>query len=242
MGEQTPVYDASQIQVLQEADVQRVRPRMYFGAERDDPMLPLGVLIHVVEDAVGERPVGPVLTVRVVVEGDLCFRVEDDGPGLPTAPTGGTFDPAPMVVRVFESSNSAPRGGLGVGTAMCSQVTAAVRRDGHCYHVDAGPYRRASLTDLGPAEGHGTSVRFVLDEDYLPEGAALPLDPAPSIAAALTAPAPFGRNRTLGRTDLVVHDERTGSRTHLTVLPRGVRRCPDCYFAPDAPLAAPRAW
>jgi hypothetical protein len=63
-----------------------MRRKMYFAAERDDPRLPGQVLRLAVGDFLREAPVGPVLTVSVVIESDLVFCSEDDGPGLRIEP------------------------------------------------------------------------------------------------------------------------------------------------------------
>ncbi|WP_345679998.1 hypothetical protein [Yinghuangia aomiensis] len=192
-------------------------------------------------DVLWEFHVGPVLNVRVVIESDRCFRVEDDGPGLPIHPVGPRWDPAPWVVRMFRelvAGACPPRGvGLAVPTAACSQVAASVRRDGRHYQVDSGFGRETRLTDLGPAEGHGTSMRFVLDEEYLTSGAVLPQDPAAAIEAAIDTPLWSGKTKVRGRVDVRIEDLRTGSRVLRTVLPNGTGRCSACIFDCEDPLA-----
>ncbi|MBC6448608.1 hypothetical protein [Actinokineospora xionganensis] len=66
----------------------RSRPRMYFGADRDDPALPGLVLRLVVDDA---RCDG---AVRVEIQGDPDFTVTDDGVGMPlVTPDGRAWPP-----------------------------------------------------------------------------------------------------------------------------------------------------
>jgi len=62
----------------------RQRPEFYFGVRKGDPALPGRVLWLVVQDALRDDPVGPVLHVQVDIESDLAFTVRDDGPGLST--------------------------------------------------------------------------------------------------------------------------------------------------------------
>jgi DNA gyrase/topoisomerase IV subunit B len=233
--------NASEIHVLDGREGVRKRPEMYFGVGADDPALPLRVLLEAVDDAVWEVAVGPALDVRVVIESDRRFRIEDNGPGLPTKLTGPKWAGVPWVVRMLTSpavGTCPPRGtNLAVPAALCSQVTAIVRSGGRGYRVDAGFRNAVHLTEMGPAEGHGTSVSFALDEAYLAEGAVLPLDPAPAIQAALAAPRWGGKTRVRGRVELLGEDHRTGSQARLTVLPNGDNRCAACHFDCEDPLA-----
>ncbi|MGR7002061.1 ATP-binding protein [Yinghuangia aomiensis] len=165
--------------ILVLTDVHEVvrRRRMYLGAERDDPLLPLHVLRHAVDDALSEQLVGPVLHVDVVIASDHRFHVTDDGAGLPTEPRA---DGTPHAVAMFQElcvGRNPPRGiDLAVPTALCSAVTVSLRHLGRAYRLDSGYRRGTVLTDLGPAEGHGTAMEFVLDTAFVPEG--LPADAA----------------------------------------------------------------
>jgi DNA gyrase/topoisomerase IV subunit B len=81
-----PGYDGVPITVSTAMESIRKRPRMYLGAERDDPRLPGQALWVAVRDALVETPVDPTLTVSVVVESDLVFGIQDDGVGLRVDP------------------------------------------------------------------------------------------------------------------------------------------------------------
>jgi hypothetical protein len=239
-----PRCDASRTRVIQNHhQAVRMRPHVYLGAEPEEPDPPLSVLLQVVGDAVWEVPVAPVLSVGVVVESDRRFRVEDDGSGLPTRLSGPVWQQVPTAVRMFSElsvGHCPPRGvgALVVPTAVCSSVSADIRSLGRGYRVDSGFHQKTRLTDLGPAQGHGTSLEFVLDDDYFPDGSVLPLDPAPAIEAMLDTPTWDGMTRVRGRVDLLIEDRRSGSRVLRTVLPMGTGRCAACHFDCADPLVA----
>lgn len=210
-----PRYRAHDIVVLTDAhEAVRPRTRMYLGAERGDPLLPLHVLRHAVDDALSEQPVGPVLHVDVVIASDHRFHVTDDGPGLPTQPRADGTPCAVAMFRELFAGRNPPRGiGLAVPTALCSAVTVSLRRAGRAYRLDSGFRRGTVLTGLGSAEGHGTAIEFVLDRGFVPEG--LPAD----AADALVSPRPEGEGRIKGRVDLCIEDRRSGVRLTRHLLP-----------------------
>lgn len=197
---------AHDVVVLADAhEAVRRRTRLYLGAEPGDPLLPLHVLRHAVDDALSEQPVGPVLHVDVLITSDHGFRVTDDGPGLPTQPRA---DGTPLAVAMFRqllTGTNPPRGiGLAVPTALCSAVTVSLRHADRAYRLDSGYRRGTVLTDLGPAEGHGSAMEFVLDGAFVPEG--LPADAADALASFRSE----GEGRIHGRVDLSIEDRRSG--------------------------------
>lgn len=203
---QEPRYRARDIVVLTDAhEAVRQRTGICLGAEHHDPLLPLHVLRYAVDDALSEQPTGPVLHVDVVIASDHRFHVTDDGPGLPTQPRA---DGTPCAVAMFRDlliGRNPPRGiGLAVPTALCSAVTVSLRHAGRAYRLDSGYRCGTVLTDLGPAEGHGTAMAFVLDRAFVPAG--LPADAADALAGAR----PEGEGRIHGRVDLRVEDRRSG--------------------------------
>jgi DNA gyrase/topoisomerase IV subunit B len=106
----------------------RRRPNMYFGRERTDPELPGAVLWLAVGDALSEEPVEPPLHVRVIIETDRQFTVEDNGPGLPVEPVAEGRGPAAAEMLTGLPCGRYPRGWhhLAAVTAVCSMVTADV--------------------------------------------------------------------------------------------------------------------
>src|SRR5690242_10396275 len=89
----------------------RMRPTMYLAAERDDPRLPGQALRVAVRDFLTERPIGPTLTVSVVIESNLVFCVEDDGPGLRIEPITPSRAPwASEALTELFAGGGAPRG------------------------------------------------------------------------------------------------------------------------------------
>jgi DNA gyrase/topoisomerase IV subunit B len=66
-----------------------------------------------VGDALSEEPVEPPLHVRVVIQTDRQFTVEDNGPGLPVEPVSEGREPAvtEMLTELF-CGHGLPRGGI----------------------------------------------------------------------------------------------------------------------------------
>lgn len=174
----------------------RKRPEMFFGARVGDPDLPGQVLWVVVRDALAEEPVNPTLTVSVVVESDLVFCVEDDGPGLHVDPARPRRPPWALETLTALTVPKGPRGTLAMATAVCSAVVADVWRDGQHWRQWADWQPQPPLQLVGPTDRHGTRVRCHLDPAYFGAHAALPhdipgllanlLDAAPSHAALST--------------------------------------------------------
>jgi DNA gyrase subunit B len=183
-------YDASKIEVLHAFEAVRRRPGMYFGAAREDPALPARVLALVVQDAlVEEAPDGP-LTVRVVVDGPYSFSVEDDGPGLPVEPMRPGLRPAitEMMTSLMCGQSPMRRWGMGMVTALCTQVVADVWQDGRHYRQRAGwQDLDTPLEVVGDSSRHGTRVAYRLDDAYLAP-AELPSDLLPLLEPLFSLP------------------------------------------------------
>ena len=155
----------------------RKRPVMYFGAEQDDPSLPSRVMAFAIQDALSETPVDSVLRVTAIIESDLIFAVEDDGPGLSANPHF-EFD-IPWATRVltqlFSGRGDLPRGaGLALVTSVCAMVVADMWQDGYHYRQWADWERPPpQLQKLGATQRHGTRLRCHLDPVYFDPSAAL---------------------------------------------------------------------
>lgn len=178
-------YGELRIQALTGLQAIRKRPHMYFGATIDDPRLPGQVLWVVVRDMLAEVPVGPTLTVSVVVESDLVFCVEDDGPGLRVAPVRSQRLPQVGEALPALTVPKGPRGDLAMATAVCSAVVADVWRDGLHWRQWANWQPQPPPAQLlGSTDRHGTRVRCHLDPSYFGPRAALPRD-IPGLLAGL---------------------------------------------------------
>ncbi len=172
-------YHGIQTTVLSARMAVRKRPQMYFGVGRDSPELAGRALWWVVRDALTETPVGPCLHVHVLVESDLVFVVQDDGPGLSTDPVVGTGRPwIAQALTELAAGHGPPRGtDLAVVTAVCGAVTADVWRGGRHYRQWADREFPAPPTqEVGSTDLHGTRLRFHLDAPYLGSSARLPAD------------------------------------------------------------------
>jgi DNA gyrase subunit B len=154
----------------------RKRPEMYLDAKTDDPRLPGQALWVVVRDALGDVPVNPTLTVSVVVESDLAFCVEDDGPGLRVDPVGPRR--APWATEALTLLTGGPRGALlAMVTAVSGAAVADIWRDGQHWRQCADwQHPGPALQLVGPTDRHGTRLRYHLDASYLGARAALPTD------------------------------------------------------------------
>jgi len=154
----------------------RKRPEMYLGAKVDDPRLPGQALWVVVRDALGEVPVNPTLAVSVVVESDLVFSVEDNGPGLRVDPAGPRR--APWATEALTLLTGGPRGALlAMVTAVSSATVADIWRDGQHWRQWADwQHPGPALQLVGSTDRHGTRLRYHLDPSYLGARAALPDD------------------------------------------------------------------
>ncbi|MFC5746065.1 hypothetical protein [Actinomadura rugatobispora] len=184
-------YDASKIEVLEGFEAVRRRPQMYFGGTaRGNPALPGVALALVVQDAlVEEAPYGP-LTVRVVVDGPHTFSVEDDGPGLPVEPMCPGRRPAITELMTSLMCGQIPmrRWGMGMVTALCTEVVADVWRDGRHYRQRAGwQDLETPLEVVGESSRHGTRVAYRLDDAYLAP-AELPFDLIPLLEPLFSLP------------------------------------------------------
>ncbi len=78
----------------------------------------------------GDVPVDRTLTVSVIVESDLVFRVENDGPGLHVDPIGPGRPPWATEALAALTVPKGPWGVLAMATALCRAVVADVWRDG----------------------------------------------------------------------------------------------------------------
>lgn len=147
----------------------RKRPKMYFGAEPSQPEFTQSVMIRAIDDALLEKPVDIPLQVKVTIEDDYCFTVEDNGPGLPTELHA--HDPIITTMLTILPCGPGPtaRGwGLGIVTAVCSEVIADVWYQGHHYHQVIKESCAASpLGKLTASSQHGTRLQFYLDKNYL---------------------------------------------------------------------------
>lgn len=177
-----PVYDGSQIKVLEGLEAVRKRPGMYIGDT--------GVkgynhcLFEIIDNSVDEHMGGFCNRIDVTLHSDGSASVKDNGRGIPVDihPTQ-KISTATVVMTILhaggkfenESGQSAYKtsGGLhGVGAsvvnALSSKFLMTIERDGGRYQqtfIDGGK-PEAVLKQIGETTGndvHGTTIRFWLD-------------------------------------------------------------------------------
>jgi DNA gyrase/topoisomerase IV subunit B len=115
--EETPVYSASEITVLEGIEPVRRRPGMYIGDTNDGRGLH-HLLWEIVANSLDEHLAGHASKVRVSIEADLA-EVEDDGRGIPIDPS--------------------PRPGISVLEWLMTTLHFGPTRDGHLPHVHVSP-------------------------------------------------------------------------------------------------------
>jgi DNA gyrase subunit B len=169
-------YGAEDITVLEGLEAVRRRPGMYIGSTGPRGLHHL--VYEIVDNSVDEAMAGRCSTIDITLGVDGSVRVTDDGRGIPVEQHPTLHRSALEVVLTvlhaggkFDNKSYAVSGGLhGVGVsvvnALSDRLVADVRRNGRHYRqtyhrgVPEGP-----VTDIGPAEGTGTTITFWADPE-----------------------------------------------------------------------------
>ncbi|MBR6477679.1 MAG: DNA topoisomerase IV subunit B, partial [Lachnospiraceae bacterium] len=169
-------YNADKITVLEGLQAVRVRPAMYIGSTDARGLHHL--VYEVVDNSIDEAMAGFCDKIEVILHIDNSVTVRDNGRGIPVDLHPKLKIPALQVVMTklhaggkFDNDAYKVSGGLhGVGVscvnALSSWMEVTVRRDGKRWRQR---YERGvavtHVDQIGDSEGHGTTVRFLPDEE-----------------------------------------------------------------------------
>ena len=171
-------YNAEKITVLEGLQAVRVRPAMYIGSTDARGLHHL--VYEVVDNSIDEAMAGYCDRVDVILHLDNSVTVRDNGRGIPVDIHPKLKIPALQVVMTklhaggkFDNDAYKVSGGLhGVGVSCVNALSAwmevTVRRDGKRWRQR---YERGvnvtPVEMIGEAEGHGTTVHFLPNEQVL---------------------------------------------------------------------------
>ena len=166
-------YDAGSIVVLEALDAVRMRPAMYVGSTGAAGVMQL--VIEVLQNALDEALAGKASNIRVTVDAEGTWTVEDDGRGMPLdMHVSGRPIPEVLVSELHaggkfkEGAYKLPGGLHGVGltcvNALSSHFVLEVRRDGQVWSGRWALGRRIeSFRRVGTTGVTGTRVTFLPD-------------------------------------------------------------------------------
>ena len=175
-ADETPKYDAGQIQVLKGLEAVRKRPGMYIGSTSERGLHHL--VYEVVDNSIDEALAGYADNVRVAIHQDNSITVEDNGRGIPVDihPTekipgvelaltvlhaGGKFDK-----DSYKVSGGLHGVGVSVVNALSEQLKVWVKRDGKEHYMDfsrGGTTTKMKVQRKVPEKETGTKVWFKPD-------------------------------------------------------------------------------
>ena len=180
MEEKNNSYTAADIQVLGGIEAVRMMPSMYIGSTDRRGLHHL--VNEIVDNSIDEAMAGYCDKIEVIIHEDCVVSVADNGRGIPVGihPTTNVSALETVMTTLhaggkFGSGSYRVSGGLhGVGgsvvNALASWARVDVRRDGKLYRQE---YERGvpkePVKKIGAAEGNGTLISFLADEEIFAE-------------------------------------------------------------------------
>lgn len=177
----TEQYDASQIQVLEGLEAVRKRPGMYIGSTGPRGLHHL--VYEIVDNSIDEALAGVCTHIEVDILPGNIISVKDNGRGIPVGINEKTGIPTVTVVLTvlhaggkFGGTGYKVSGGLhGVGSSVVNALSkwleVEVCVDGKRYfqRFENGGDPAGDLVEMGDTTEHGTTIRFLPDEEIFQE-------------------------------------------------------------------------
>jgi DNA gyrase subunit B len=173
-------YSAEDIQVLGAREAIRRRPGMYIGSTDQRGLHHL--VYEIVYNSIDEAMAGRCTKINITILEDGSVRVEDDGGGIPVDIHPSTKVSALETVmtvlhagakfggKAYQVSGGLHGVGASVVNALSNWLKVSVRRDDKVYYQE---FKRGipqeKVKAVGKANGTGTSITFLADEQIFSE-------------------------------------------------------------------------